>query len=115
MANLFRCGSNQNSNLGKQFGFKVNANLVTGEAYIYFDRQNLIDNFSKYVISISSITNTDTRFSSYTSDDYMFRYNKQIEKLSSLTIDMVEFAKSQSTTYVGVKMFSACDVSFDIK
>lgn len=102
-----------NSNLTKQFDCKVNSNMDVGHTTMYFDRNYLIDNFSKYEINITPMEN-HTNIRSCISNNSMFG-QRTIVQTNISTIDMVEFAKSQTALYVGVQMFSACDVVFDIK
>lgn len=87
--------------------------MDVGFTTIFYERENLINSFSKYIITVTPMSNLKTTRTAI-SDKPMFE-SRTIVQTNISTIDMVEFAKSQTALYVGLQMQSGCDVVFDVK
>ena len=96
-----------NSNLVKQIPFKVNGNLFTGYTVIYFNRAELLKNYSKFNISSS------TTFSTFTTNNDAGSSQTTIDS-SVTTLDLLSFANQQTTTYIGLKGYGQINFNFEI-
>lgn len=85
----------------------MNGNLFTGYTVIYFNRAELLENYSKFKIS-SSMT-----FSSFSTNNDAGSAQTTIDS-SVTTLDLLSLANGQTTTYIGIKGYGQIDFNFEI-